>query len=52
MKNFSLILLSEMKNSESVVVVAGSPSKPGMTRIICIKYKLTIVGDVASKIKQ
>ena len=43
---------SEMKNSDIVVVVAGSPRKPGMTRMDLLKINSSIVGDVASKIKQ
>ena len=41
-----------MKNSDIVVVVAGSPRKPGMTRMDLLKINSSIVGDVASKIKQ
>ena len=37
---------SEMKNSDIVVVVAGSPRKPGMTRMDLLKINSSIVGDV------
>ena len=43
---------SEMKNSDIVVVVAGSPRKPGMTRMDLLKINSSIVSNIAGKIKQ
>ncbi|MDI1495980.1 MAG: malate dehydrogenase [Cenarchaeum symbiont of Oopsacas minuta] len=43
---------SEMKDSDIVVVVAGSPRKPGMTRMDLLKINSSIVSNVAKKIKQ
>ena len=43
---------SEMKNSEIVVVVAGSGRKPGMTRMDLLKINTSIVKGVVENIKK
>ena len=43
---------SEMKDSDIVVVVAGSGRKPGMTRMDLLKINTSIVKDVVKNIKK
>ncbi len=43
---------SEMKDSDIVVVVAGSGRKPGMTRMDLLKINASIVKDVVENIKK
>lgn len=43
---------SEMKDSDIVVVVAGSGRKPGMTRMDLLKINTSIVKDVVENIKK
>ncbi|MBN1156846.1 malate dehydrogenase [Candidatus Woesearchaeota archaeon] len=42
----------EMKNSDVVVITAGFPRKPGMTREELIGVNAKIISDVSEKIKQ
>jgi malate dehydrogenase len=42
----------EMEGSDVVVITAGLPRKPGMTRLDLLKVNAEIVGDVAKEVKQ